>query len=198
VKTQSDQQEGNVAQNAIDVLMQEHREAEQLLTQLQGTQGSDMAMLEKTAQELRIHMKIEEEILYPFIRQNIPNGQELMAEAEQEHTEAREALEKTEQAAGTPQFEQALTKLTEGVQHHVQEEETEVFPKLQENVDQAKLEKFGQELTETKQRLIAEGRTGKAEGKTRDELYAQAKEVGIEGRSKMDKEELAQAVETEA
>jgi iron-sulfur cluster repair protein YtfE (RIC family) len=184
-----------VAQNAIDLLMQEHREAEQMLQQLKGTQGRDTALLEKCGQELRIHMKIEEDVLYPFIRQNIPNGQDLMKEAEDEHEEARTALAKVEQTAGTPQFEQALAKLEEGINHHVQEEETEIFPKLRENVDEAKLVKFGQELEQEHTRLEEQGYTGKTDGMTRDELYAEAKEVGIEGRSKMNKDELAEAVE---
>ena len=181
--------------NAIEVLTQEHRKAEQMLQQLKGTQGQDMALLEKAGQDLRIHMKIEEDVLYPFIHQNIPNGQDLMKEAEQEHQEAREALAKVEQTAGTAQFEQALTKLEEGVMHHVQEEENEIFPKLRQHVDQTRLEQFGTELEQEHQRLEQQGFTGKSEGKTRDELYAEAKEIGIEGRSKMNKDELAEAVE---
>jgi iron-sulfur cluster repair protein YtfE (RIC family) len=184
-----------VAQNAIDLLMQEHRQAEQMMQQLKGTQGQDMALLEKAGQELRIHMKIEEDVLYPFIRQNIPNGQDLMKEAEDEHQEARQALAQVEATAGTAQFEQALTTLEEGVLHHVQEEETEIFPKLRENVDEAKLVKFGEQLEQEHTKLEEQGYTGKTDGKTRDELYAEAKEVGIEGRSKMKKDELAEAVE---
>jgi hypothetical protein len=61
-------------------------------------------------------------------------------------------------------------------------------------VEEAKLEEFGQELEAEHQRLEQSGGATAAE-KTRDELYAEAKEIGIEGRSKMDKEELAQAVE---
>lgn len=180
--------------NVIDVLMQQHREAEQMLTQLKGTGGEDVALLEHAGQDLRIHMKLEEELLYPFLRENIPNGKELMAEANKEHSEARDALGKCETTSGAP-FEQALQTLTEGVLHHVEEEEGEIFPKMREHVDQAKLEQFGQEVVTRYEALKAEGFTGKTEGKARDELYAEAKEIGIEGRSTMTKDELAQAVE---
>jgi iron-sulfur cluster repair protein YtfE (RIC family) len=181
-------------QNAIDLLEQEHREAEQLLAQLKGTKGENTQLLEKTAEELRIHMRIEEEVLYPFIRKNVPEGDKLMNEADKEHTEARQAIQETEQTAGTAGFEQALTTLTEGIQHHVKDEETKVFPKLRQTVDTATLEEFGAELAEAKQRIKAEHATPTSD-KTRDELYAEAKEVGIEGRSKMDKDELAKAVD---
>jgi iron-sulfur cluster repair protein YtfE (RIC family) len=184
--------------NAIEVLTKEHRQAEQMMQQLKGTQGADATLLQKAGTELRIHMKIEEDVLYPFIRDNIPNGQELMKEAEKEHQEARDALAKVEQTAGTPQFEQALTKLEQGVNHHVQEEENEIFPKLRQHVDQGKLETFGRELEEEHTRLEEQGFSGTSDGKTRDELYAEAKEIGIEGRSKMKKDELAEAVEQQS
>lgn len=180
--------------NVIDVLMQQHREAEQMLTQLKGTGGENVELLETAGQDLRIHMKLEEDLLYPFLRQNLPNGDELMAEANKEHQEAKEALAQVETATGS-QFETALQTLTEGVLHHVEEEEGEIFPKMRENVDQSKLEQFGQQVLDQYNQLKAEGWMGKSEGKTRDELYAEAKEIGIEGRSQMKKDELAQAVE---
>ena len=183
--------------NVIDVLTQQHREAEQMLTQLKGTGGENVTLLETAGQDLRIHMKLEEDLLYPFLRNNIPNGNELMAEANKEHTEAREAIAKCESTSGAA-FEQALQTLTEGVLHHVEEEEGEIFPKMRENVDQSKLEQFGQQVLEQYEALKAEGWTGKSEGKTRDELYAEAKEIGIEGRSQMKKDELAEAVEEQA
>lgn len=180
--------------NVIDILMQQHRDAEQMLTELKGTGGENTALLESAGQDLRIHMKLEEDLLYPFLRENIPNGKDLMAEANKEHQEARDALAKTETSTGGA-FETALEKLTEGVLHHVEEEEGEIFPKMRENIDEAKLEQFGRQVEEQYMALKAEGWTGTSEGKTRDELYAEAKEIGIEGRSSMTKDELAQAVE---
>jgi iron-sulfur cluster repair protein YtfE (RIC family) len=180
--------------NVIEVLTQQHREAEQMLTQLKGTGGENVTLLETAGQDLRIHMKLEEDLLYPFLRKNITNGNELMTEANKEHEEAKEALAKVETSTGAA-FEQALETLTEGVLHHVEEEEGEIFPKMRESIDQAKLEEFGQEVLTNYEQLKSEGWTGKSEGKTRDELYAEAKEVGIEGRSKMNKDELADAVE---
>ena len=180
--------------NVIDVLMQQHREAEQMLTELKGTGGENVTLLETAGQDLRIHMKLEEDLLYPFLRENIPNGKDLMAEANKEHAEAKEAIAKCEASAGGA-FESALQELTEGVLHHVEEEEGEIFPKMRENIDQSKLEQFGQQVLEQYEALKAEGWTGTSEGKTRDELYAEAKEIGIEGRSQMNKDELASAVE---
>ena len=183
--------------NVIDVLMQQHREAEQMLTQLKGTGGENVALLETAGQDLRIHMKLEEDLLYPFLRNNIPNGNELMAEANKEHSEAKEAIATCESNTGAA-FESALQELTEGIEHHVEEEEGEIFPKMRENIDAQKLEQFGQEVLTAYEQLKSEGWTGKTEGMTKDELYAEAQEIGIEGRSTMKKDELAEAVEEQA
>ena len=183
--------------NVIDVLMQQHREAEQMLTELKGTGGENVALLEQASQDLRIHMKLEEDLLYSFLRTNIPNGKDLVAEANKEHDEAKEAIAKCESTTGAA-FEQSLKTLTEGIEHHVEEEETEIFPKMREHIDQAKLEEFGQEVLANYEALKTDGWTGKSEGRTKDELYAEAKEIGIEGRSTMKKDELADAVEENA
>lgn len=197
--------------NAIEVLTQEHRDTEQMLKEIKQTRGEDADLLMTAAMELQAHLRIEEEVLYPFIRREVPEGDKLMQEAEKEHQEARTALEQVEMAApGTDEFMQALETLEKGVKHHVGDEEEKVFPKLRETVDQQKLEQFGQELVQAKQRFMQGARVaggsaggggggaggdGSVDDKTRAELYAEAKEIGIEGRSKMDKDELAQAVQ---
>lgn len=178
-------------ENAIDHLTKEHREAEQLMQKLKGGGTGQEQTRDKLAEALQIHMQIEEEVMYPFMQRALPDGKKLVEEAEQEHQEARQALEQLVSAQpGTAEFEQALTTLEQGVTHHVEEEEGEIFPKLRQAVDESQLVEVGEELTTFEEQL-------KGEGKTRDELYAEAKEIGIEGRSKMNKDELAEAVEQE-
>jgi hemerythrin-like domain-containing protein len=187
-------------ENAIDHLTKEHREAEELMKKLKTGSGQGQAQVrDKLAEELQVHMRIEEEVLYPFMRRELPDGEKLMAEAEEEHQEARQALEQLlSTEPGSAEFEQALTTLEEGVNHHVQEEENEIFPKLRKTVDEATLVRLGEQLTSREDELKGESSGGSTEGKTRDELYAEAKEIGIEGRSKMNKDELADAVESES
>ncbi|HEV7888116.1 MAG TPA: hemerythrin domain-containing protein [Acidimicrobiales bacterium] len=181
--------------DAIEVLTQQHREAEQLFEQLKDTGGENQELLDTLALELQIHMRIEEDILYPFIRSEVPDGGEMMDEAEEEHKEGKEGLQKLVDKAGSEGWEQVLEMLEQGIKHHVEEEETEVFPKLRETVDEARLQQFGEELEQAAMRMRAEGSAESGGKRTRDELYAEAKEIGIEGRSTMSKDELAEAVE---
>jgi hypothetical protein len=107
------------------------------------------------------------------------------------------------------------------VQHHVEEEENELLPQLQQAVDTDRLVELGKafssrraaELTGQGSRpsqgngsaRAAHARTGKGktgqgkdgedlQQKTKEELYAQAREAGIEGRSSMSKQELLRAL----
>jgi hypothetical protein len=76
---------------------------------------------------------------------------------------------------GQPGFGAAVAMLQAGIDHHVEEEENEAFPKL-------------------RKAMGAPARSTSGDEPTRDELYQQAQEQGIEGRSQMTKQELAEAL----
>jgi hypothetical protein len=85
-----------------------------------------------------------------------------------------------------------MTVLIENVEHHAEEEESELFPKLREELGDAALKRLGTELAAAKERHEAGAAT---DGRSRDELYSLAQERDLPGRSSMTKEELAEALE---
>jgi hypothetical protein len=91
-------------------------------------------------------------------------------------------------------FDAKVTVLMENVRHHVEEEEEEMLPQAQEVLG-SDLAELGRRMAERKQQLL-DGGAGDAAvaGKTRDELYEQAQRLGVRGRSRMTKQELAKAV----
>jgi len=174
--------------DVIDHLTQEHRKAEALMEQLKESAAGetrDQLIVELT-DALSTHMAVEEQFLYPIVTEVI--GEETEAEAETEHGLAREGLAKLDQLRDQPGFGAALDMVKAGIAHHVEEEEQEVFPQLRQ--------KAADRLAELDpDQLEAQVKSQSPDvDLTKDELYRQAQDADIAGRSSMTKDELAQAV----
>ena len=165
----------------LDHLTEEHRKVEQLLgTLADSDEGPEReAALTELESSLSTHMSVEETFLYPIVTKVIGAEDEL--EAEVEHGLARDGLAKLRELVSEPGFGAAVDMVTAGIGHHVKEEEQELFPRLR---------------AEASDQVRALGTPEELEGKVKSkaELYEQAKEAGVEGRSKMGKDELAEAV----
>ena len=181
----------------IAMLEEDHRKVETLFDQYNESQ--DPSIAQQICTELTVHATLEEEQIYPVVKSDVPDGEELEQEAEQEHDEVKQLIAQIEQRGyDDPSVPELMLKIEEGVSHHVQEEESEMFPKLRDTVGEERLQQLGEQAQQAKQQLMARqaGTGSTVEGElTKDELYEQAKEQGIEGRSKMNKDELQQAVE---
>lgn len=151
-----------MAQNdVIDMLIQDHHQVNNMFEQYD--EGADPERRDRLVhdiiQSLNKHARVEEDILYPYIRAEVPDGNSLMDEAEHEHQEAKDAIAKlSELAPEDAAFNDAFRTLKEGVQHHVQEEEQEVFPKLREVADEAKLMELGRTVAQARTLTMREDR----------------------------------------
>jgi iron-sulfur cluster repair protein YtfE (RIC family) len=175
--------------NAINLLEQDHRKVEKLFTQFEQTGDQGIAL--EICQELEVHTTLEEEIVYPVLRAKV--DRKMAAEAQQEHDEADQLIKKIKKASGA-QLQQLVGKLKEAVEHHVEEEETEVFPKMQQKVG-TELTRMGTEIQQRKSQLTAGG--ADLLDLTKEELYEKARKADIPGRSSMTKEELAEALSSQ-
>jgi hemerythrin superfamily protein len=197
----------------IEMLEQDHRRVEELYAQWQ--QGKDRTVAQQICLELTVHALVEEQSVYPVLAESVPQGEELEEEAEQEHAEAKELIARIERAgfAGS-QAEQLVDELMSAVNHHVEEEESEIFPKMRSALAADKLEALGATAAQIKQEQMAAlsksgttfaaaatgGSSGSPAGNdqlidlTRDELYQLAQERQIEGRSDMTKDDLIKAL----
>jgi iron-sulfur cluster repair protein YtfE (RIC family) len=188
--------------DVIDLLNHDHREVEQLFAQFKQTR--DPMVVEHVCMELTVHTTVEEEIVYPVLQEL---DDDLVEEAEHEHDEAKQLIEQIQaRPEGDPGIADLMQQLEEAVQHHVQEEETEAWPKLREGAGD-RLEDLGARVAERKEALQTgeavpyEGSSpggGSGDGATKQELYEEAKAAGIEGRSSMSKDELREALEQES
>jgi iron-sulfur cluster repair protein YtfE (RIC family) len=116
-------------QDACTLLDEDHKKVEQLFQQYQSADASRKQQLAQTiAQELSVHMQIEDEIFYPAFL-DATGDDDMVEEAEDEHDEARELIAKLE---GGKADDEVMKELQKAIEHHVGEERREMFPKARE------------------------------------------------------------------
>jgi len=114
---------------ALALLMDDHRAVKKLFKEFEAAKkASDkQAIAAETCQQLSVHAQIEEEIFYPALRGASDKVDDMLDEAEVEHDVAKSLIQKIKR--GDPEMLDANYKvLTEYVGHHVEEEESELFP----------------------------------------------------------------------
>lgn len=138
--------------DVTEMLEQDHRKVEKLFEQIKKSKGSARAKLvERLVGELRLHMKVEESIVYPAIAKQVQGGDEMVQEAKSEHKGARKALDDVERLSpDKPGFDGALTMLEAGISHHVEEEEDEVFPRSRKTLSAEELDELGKKVAAAK------------------------------------------------
>jgi len=178
----------------IQLLERDHRQVEQLFAQYQ--QSKDPGLVQKICTELTVHAAIEEKVVYPALGTDVPGGKGMRRHAEDEHQEVKDAIFEIERLGyGDPGVDQYMQTIIKGVKEHVAEEEGEVLPKMRNELTPERLAAMGQELEETKARLLPDAQeSGPLIDLTRDKLYELAQEKGIEGRADMTKDELISAL----
>ena len=143
--------------DAIELLTADHQAVKALFKEFEKIKDRDDAEDDKSAlvrricAELAVHAAIEEEIFYPAVREAVDED-DLMDEADVEHANAKELIAQLEAAnPGDDHYDAKVTVLGELVDHHVEEEEGEMFPKAKKAIDVAAL---GVELAERKAELM--------------------------------------------
>lgn len=153
--------------DAIRLLTADHREVKALFQEYQqlvdheGSSDEKAEVAQEICAMLAVHAQIEEEIFYPAARDGIKEA-DLIDEATVEHASAKELIAQIE--ASTPDedlYDAKVKVLGEYIDHHVKEEEGEIFPQAR----RAKLDlkTLGAELAARKTALLAEQGIGGVE-----------------------------------
>lgn len=138
--------------NAIELLKADHDKVSRLFQKVKATEESEhKPLFEQIKEELEIHTHIEETIFYPKMKEK-EELEDLILEGIEEHHQAKMFLRELSALSETSEkFEPKLKVLMEDVTHHVQEEEGEMFPMIEELFDEATLEELGAEMEEEKE-----------------------------------------------
>jgi len=114
---------------ATDLLEKQHRQVEGIFQKLSSGRGDKTALVTELANDLIGHMVIEQEIFYPAVKRV---KEELVLESFEEHAIARFALGRLVKTdPSDDSFDARVTALKELIEHHVEEEEKELFPKVE-------------------------------------------------------------------
>jgi hemerythrin superfamily protein len=141
--------------DAISLLKDDHQTVERLFKRFEKT--SDRATVERRRivdeiiKELSIHAEIEETIFYPAVRQAVPPSEEMVLESLEEHHVVKWVLSELEgMAPDAERFEAKVTVLIENVRHHVEEEESDLFPKVRRALTRTALDNMGEAMARAK------------------------------------------------
>jgi Hemerythrin HHE cation binding domain len=144
--------------NATALLKKQHKDVRGLFEEVLAVEDpeSRRQLCERIGQELMVHTKIEEEIFYPAVRELGEKGEEMVAEAFEEHHVVDLVLaELPEVDPEDERFHAKMTVLQELVDHHVKEEEKEMF-KLAQKIGKTELAELGERMEARAEELKGE------------------------------------------
>ncbi|MBQ5947043.1 hemerythrin domain-containing protein [Massilia sp. ST3] len=145
-------------QDAIALLTSQHKEVTAMFKEFEDlgdrAKASKKKIADKICQNLVMHTMIEEEIFYPAIRGCSKEAEEMVEEAIVEHASAKDLIAQIQEMDPDEELYDAKVKvLGEMIEHHVEEEEKEMFPKVRKmDLDLAAL---GQEMASRADEIMA-------------------------------------------
>ncbi|AET94158.1 hemerythrin domain-containing protein [Caballeronia cordobensis] len=145
------------SQDAIQLLMDDHRAVEKLFDAFEKAKEDDLdakaTLVRRACEELTVHAMIEEELLYPAAQEALDEDDRPdVEEAYVEHFLVKVLIDKfTTLRAGDKGFDATFKVMSEMVRHHIEEEESDLFPKLRKSG--ADLDALGKKLMQRKAAL---------------------------------------------
>ncbi|WP_433795307.1 hemerythrin domain-containing protein [Actinoplanes sp. CA-252034] len=177
----------------VEIIKEQHRQVEELLTRAEKGDGDSAALMQEVARLLLPHSEAEEAFVYPTIRDLATEAGDEVKDGAVEHHQVEEMLQNLLRGdSDDPGYDGTVAAIAGELRHHVREEEEELLPILTERLDDTAREEMGRRFIEaTTGEDLPSGGDHEA---TRRELYDKARDQEIPGRSRMNKQELADAV----
>ena len=146
--------------NALTLLKRDHTEVKKMLSDLEDTtERAEKTRTEGLAtlkHELGIHEAIEEEIFYPALKKH-PKTKDLALEGYEEHHVVDTIMGELEGVEPSDETWMAkFSVMKENLEHHISEEEDEMFPKVEQVFEDEELQELGARMQERKEELQAQ------------------------------------------
>jgi hemerythrin superfamily protein len=142
---------------AIELLESQHREVEKLFTAFEkaGSIAKKRELFLQIADKLAVHATIEEKHFYPSVKTE--DTEDILAESVEEHLSVKRIIADLLEDEDDETLEAKVTVLKEQIEHHVEEEENELFPKVEDALDATMLDALEQEMIATQEELLSNG-----------------------------------------
>jgi hemerythrin superfamily protein len=143
--------------DALELLKTQHEEAKALFKKIEKAEDEEkLDLFEQLADALAVHATIEEKSFYPATKN--ARTEELLQEAVEEHLAVKRIIaDLLEMSPDDPQFDAKVAVLKENVEHHIEEEEGELFPKVKRLLKADELEDLGVVMEDMAEDLKAAG-----------------------------------------
>ncbi|MBV9487002.1 MAG: hemerythrin domain-containing protein [Frankiaceae bacterium] len=185
--------------DALAILIADHNRVRGLFARFNTANDADAVdemstLAEQIIEELTVHTSIEETHFYPWVVSISDETKETVSEGIEEHHVVKTLITEIQSLQpDQPEWAAKMTVLIENVEHHAEEEEEELFPKVRSATDADAREALGETLEGAKKELGAPVLADKID-LTLTELKELASDQQIPGRSDMDHDELAATV----
>jgi hemerythrin superfamily protein len=141
--------------DAITLLKEDHKTVEKLFKRFEkageGAHAEQSEIVARIIRELSIHAAIEEQLFYPVTRETVEDIDDVVLESLEEHHIVKWVLDELEHMDPSDErYRAKVTVLMENVRHHVEEEETDYFPKVREQLGRNALAELGDAMVEAK------------------------------------------------
>ena len=155
------------APDALELLKTDHRKVETLFAKVKANEdGNNAATFKKIKEELDVHAHIEENIFYPhLLEKGDKELKKIVREGVEEHGQVKDLLAEMAALSGTsPTFKAKITVLMENVEHHVEEEEGEMFQMAEDQIPAETLQRLGSLMEGEKMKVkkMAKGPTARS------------------------------------
>jgi hemerythrin-like domain-containing protein len=143
--------------DAIAMLKADHQKVRDLFQQYEATRNvaAKLAIAEEAFMELETHAQLEENVFYPAVNEETDDGPELVKESLEDHDTMKQLIQELrDMGQDTEAFDAKFHELIRTVEHHVEEEETAMFPLAEEELEED-MKDLKDEMQELKAQILA-------------------------------------------
>lgn len=143
--------------DAIVLLKEDHKEIRRLFREFEnvgdGAVKRKGKLVDEILEALTVHTYLENECMYPRVRELLPDLEDDVLESYEEHHVADVlCVELAAMDPGDERFDAKTTVLIESVSHHIEEEEQDWFPQVRAGLSRKQLQEIGARMIELREK----------------------------------------------